>query len=114
LALNSSNYKKYKQIEGESDRIDFLERMLTGNILSMAKGLNWKLENKVTAKILQSERMKKVHYKGTELISFDLSFKTNVSLPPRAGLGKGTSIGFGVTRKLKATRGTIQKQEANV
>lgn len=39
LPFNEENYKAYQRLEGLSERCEFLERKLTGNILSLAKGL---------------------------------------------------------------------------
>lgn len=39
LALNKNNFERFNKIEGWKDRKVFLNRILTGNILSMAKGL---------------------------------------------------------------------------
>ena len=37
LPLNSDNYKKYQNISILSERINFLEKILIGNILSLQK-----------------------------------------------------------------------------
>lgn len=95
LALNHKNYLKYAAMEEDSERKALLESILVGNILSMAKGLGWSIDKPIELDIKRIDGIKKVQYKKADLMSFNLIFSTNVSLPLRAGLGKGTSIGFG-------------------
>jgi hypothetical protein len=44
--------------------------------------------------------MKLLSFKGKEMPGFSLDFNSNVILPPYIGLGKGSSIGFGVVKKI--------------
>lgn len=96
LALNTENYKKYQQLEGLAERIQMLEKTLTGNILSFAKGIDWHIEKPVKVQIQELIMEKKMHYKGVPLMAFDVDFRTNVFLPNFLGLGKSASHGFGV------------------
>lgn len=101
LALNSENYKKFMQLTGLSEKITFLERLLTGNILSFAKGIDWQIEKPIKVEIQDLKGQKMVKYKGTPLMAFDVDFSCNVSLPNYLGLGKSASHGFGVVRQIK-------------
>ena len=105
MPLNAENYRAYCQAEGLSDKVDMLERMLRGNILSMAKGLGIHFERQVVATVTKLGEPKAIYYKGVKMMGFDASFKTNVSLPNHIGLGKGVSIGNGMVvrweRKIK-------------
>jgi CRISPR/Cas system endoribonuclease Cas6 (RAMP superfamily) len=47
--------------------------------------------------------MKLLSFKGKEMPGFSLDFNSNVILPPYIGLGKGSSIGFGVVKAIKTT-----------
>lgn len=96
LALNAENYKKYKQLSGMADRIQMLEKLLVGNILSFAKGVEWQIEKPVKVQIQELRGEKMVHYKGVPLMAFDVNFSSNVFLPNFLGLGKSASHGFGV------------------
>lgn len=95
IALNSKNYEEFDKLHGLAERIHFLEKILTANILSMAKGVDWHIEVplKVTIKDIQKESWVKL--KGIKLKSFKLVFSSNVSLPSNIGLGKGAAFGFG-------------------
>jgi len=95
LPLNQDNFIEYQQLEGIAEKCIFLERILTGNILSMGKGLGIHFATKIQVKITNIITTRLLRYKKVKLMGFDIEFKTNVSLPDYIGLGKGTSIGFG-------------------
>jgi len=95
LPFNHDNYAKYMSAESIADKATMLEKMLIGNILSFAKGMKIHLDKKIQCKIISSEEPRLVTYKGIKMMSFDVMFKTNVSLPNYIGLGKGVSLGFG-------------------
>lgn len=95
LPLNSENYKKYLSLDECSARIEFLERMLVGNLLSFAKGMNINVEKELVCKILAIEEPCLVTAKGVKMMAFDVEFKTNLSLPDYMGIGKHVSLGFG-------------------
>lgn len=99
LALNEKNYPEYLGLEGIVEKITFLEKILTGNLLSFAKGIQWTVDKGIEVKLLNLPTFKPVKHKGQSLLSFDVEFKTNVFLPPDIGLGKGASVGFGTVLK---------------
>lgn len=100
LPLNQENYEKYMTLDSMADKYAMLERLLTGNILSFAKGLGIHFENQVECKITAAEEPRIIPYKGVKMMNFDVEFKTNVSIPDFVGLGKGVSLGHGtVVRK---------------
>lgn len=101
LPLNSTNYSAFSKIEGLGDRVDFLESILTANILSLAKGLNIHFDEKVFVSITNIESTKLLNYKGVKMMGFDILFKTNVSFPNYIGVGKGVSLGFGLLHRMK-------------
>jgi len=96
LALNQTNYLEYIKIESLSEKCLFLEKVLIGNILSMGKGLNVKFENEITCKINNIIDTKTLLYKNIKMMSFDVEFKSNVSIPDYIGIGKGASLGYGM------------------
>ena len=100
LPLNSENYAAYCQEESLAGRFAMLERLLTANILSFAKGIGIHFDGQVVARITEMDEPRLQYYKGVKLMSFDAEFKTNVSLPDYIGIGKGVSLGMGmVVRK---------------
>ncbi len=98
--LNSANFEKYNALESLIDRIALLEKILTGNLLSMAKGIGWHVDKPIHVKIQNLHAVKPNKFKDIEVITFNLQFFTNVNLPPFIGLGKGASTGFGIVEPL--------------
>lgn len=102
LPLNSSNYVAYSEIGGLVGRVQKLERVLVGNILSMASGLGVFVDVPIKVEITEicgSPRV--VPYKKVGMMAFDIEFRSNVILPDFIGLGKGNSRGFGMVRTKK-------------
>lgn len=100
IALNSKNYKTFQSLTTLTEKVQFLEKNLTGNILSFAKGVDWRIDNEVTVAITDVQRQRRAKYKGVPLITFDVQFKSNVFLPNHLGLGKSVSHGFGQIRMI--------------
>ncbi len=100
LPFNSENYQEYKSIEDLSGKVQFMEKILVGNILSFAKGVGVSLDSNVTCKIKSMDNQRLVRYKGVKMMSFDIVFKTNVTIPDFVGIGKGVSLGFGMVTRI--------------
>lgn len=95
LPLNQNNYEEYTKLEGLAEKSLFLERVLIGNMLSMAKGLDVFIDQQVNCNILDLSDLRWIYFKGVKVMSLDVVFKTNVVLPNYIGLGKGCSINHG-------------------
>lgn len=98
FALNEKNYQRYNSLTSEMDRLEMLERILIGNILAFAKGMDWHVEQEIRVRIREIRNTKQLKYKNTHLMAFDVNFSSNVFLPNFIGLGKGASHGYGVVR----------------
>lgn len=101
LPFNQENFQEYSKLESIAEKCVFLEKILTGNILSFAKGLHIFFDKQVHCKILELENSTLTTYKGVKMNRFDAVFTCNVSIPDFAGLGKGVSIGYGMVTKYK-------------
>ena len=106
LALNEDNYKKYLSISDFDDKKRFLEKILTGDILSLASGIGWNVGRKINVEISdifkeKPELYKYINGKPLLLTSISARFRTNVFLPNHLGLGKGASRGFGVVMEIR-------------
>lgn len=104
IALNQNIYPKYHALN--NDRIkqrDLLEGILRGNILSFAKGLNWWIKERVEVKIIEilSANPTPIYKNKKAAIAFNIKFESNVILPDFIGLGKRTSVGFGIVTSTK-------------
>ena len=96
LPLNEENYSLFTQTSDTEERLKMLQRILTGNILSMLKGLGIRMEQRVEVHITHLEERPFVLFKGVKLYCANISFDSNVLLPQHVGLGKHASVGFGV------------------
>jgi hypothetical protein len=95
LPFNQDNYNEFQLIEDVKGKAEFLEKILTGNILSFAKGIGIHFGRNVICHITSMEEIGVMKYKNINFAAFDIMFKTNVSLPNYIGLGRGVSHGFG-------------------
>jgi len=98
MALNQTNHKLFLEATDEQRTI-MLNKILLGNVLSLLKGLNIRLnENEhLMAKTNVSEKSTK--FKDKDMIAFMGSFIINAILPDGIGLGKAVSRGFGTIKK---------------
>ncbi|MCR3907053.1 MAG: CRISPR-associated endonuclease Cas6 [Tenericutes bacterium] len=94
LALNKSNYLKYKHMTWIA-RKQLLSRILIGNVLSAAKGLGIEISKELSAEI-QYVKPVNCHVKDNLLLGFYGKFKINFDMPPLFSIGKSVSRGFGV------------------
>jgi len=101
LPLNSSNYAKYQNTGSMIERIQILERILIGNILSFLKGVSIHIEEQLELHITDIKGQCPLTYKNVKLIAFDIEFKTNIFLPQYIGIGKNASVGCGVLTVVK-------------
>lgn len=102
MPLNQENYANYMKLTSLKEKLAFLEKILTANILSFAKGMDWTINEKIETNILELKGGFPVQFKGKSLVGFSATFSTNVSLPYLIGLGKSVTHGFGIVRNLKS------------
>lgn len=93
LALNKNNFERFNKIEGWKDRKVFLNRILTGNILSMAKGLGIIVDRRLYPKTRLD--FTNADYKSVNMVAFTGEFRVRFRIPDYFGFGKGASQGFG-------------------
>lgn len=100
LALNQKHYAQWQACgDDEFAQKKLLSRILCGNILSFAKGIEWWIEGRVEVEITKIKAIKTLRFKQNDVLTFTVEFQMNVHLPEFTGLGKGVSIGFGVLEK---------------
>lgn len=100
LPLNTKNYVQYQNSESLVERIQILERVLVGNILSFLKGIDIHLEEQMIVHVTDITGQRAFIYKKVKLMAFDIEFKTNIQLPQYIGIGKNASIGCGLLTKI--------------
>ncbi|MGM0598159.1 MAG: CRISPR-associated endonuclease Cas6 [Myxococcota bacterium] len=101
LPLSQKNKATFSQLKNNDERILLLEKILTGNILSMAKGLNVVLQGTLEVMIEEVFSHEKIKYKNVEFDAFTLKFRCNMAMPDGIGIGKGVSNGFGFLKNLE-------------
>ncbi len=110
LPLNAKNYEEFVKIEGLAAKVSFLEKILTGNLLSFAKGVDVKIENQLICNITSLSEPTLIKNKGVKLMAFDIEFKTNLSLPEFIGVGKNASIGYGILTEVRDGKNLKEKK----
>lgn len=102
MPLNQKNYSAWRQANGLVERYQMLEKLLVNHIIGFAKDLQWKWGEErivvVIKKIMKHPIVTRRHQ--TKLMTFDLEFSCNVSLPNGLALGKAVSHGHGVLKKM--------------
>lgn len=96
LPFNEANYEHFVSISRMAERVELLERILIGNILSLFKGLDVFIGFPLHIEIVHYVQKTPVVYKGVKLMRFDVSFMANVLLPNYVGLGRHSSVGAGL------------------
>ena len=100
LALNEKNYEKYQCLGTQAKKIEQLEKILIGNIISMSKSLGYTVPAPIEANIIKI-RETRTSLKGTPMIGFLGTFSVNFEIPDYWGIGKSVSRGFGTVKRLK-------------
>ncbi len=98
MALNQSNHTKYLN-SNLSRQSDLLNRIFTGNILSISKCLNYTVQGRIRA--YTNVRPIEVNFKDKPMLAFKGKVSVNFLIPDYWGLGKSTSRGFGTIKRLK-------------
>lgn len=95
IALTDENFKKYHSMLALTDKVNFLEKVITGNILSFLKGIGYHAAEKIECAITQLKEPVEQSYKHVKFDTFELMFVSNMELPDGIALGKSGSVGFG-------------------
>jgi hypothetical protein len=95
IALNEKNFEKYQKIGQLLRRKNLLAKILTGNLLSMSKGIGYHAESTIYSEVYYFEEVTTT-LKGNPMVGFLAKFVANFVIPDLWGLGKSVSRGFGV------------------
>ena len=96
VPFNTENYQKWMEAEDLHERVELLERILAGNIITFVHHLGWRLPDRLEVKLMAIREMKTITVHGTQRIAFNLIYKANIDLPPGIALGRSVAFGFGV------------------
>lgn len=95
VSLNQKNIRIYQE-SNNIEREEILKRILVGNILSLSKGLNYSVPEKLYVWIDLYECA--INFKNINMIGFKGRFRTNFLIPDYLGIGKSVSRGFGTIK----------------
>lgn len=114
LPLNQENYLKYNEVESYHEKMQILESVLMGNLLTFCEGIGIAPERPLKAAITRIVNEKKLKYRGQLMQAYDVDIKTNLSIPDFIGLGKGSGLGYGVvTASLPRQTRSQQTKDTN-
>ena len=99
IGLNQKNFIKYNEA-GWEEKNEMLKRVMTGNVLSMAKHLDCWLSKDQKIKIDIKLKEKEVNLKGKSMTGFNGIIKANFLIPDYLGIGKSVSRGFGALKQI--------------
>lgn len=97
MALNQQNYRRFVQSTMREQK-QLLRRILTGNILSFYKSLDFIVKNELD--VITSVHYIHTNFKNKRMLAFVGEFAVNALLPDFIGLGKSVSRGFGAVKRL--------------
>lgn len=101
FGLNQANYHSYERANADA-RQELLSRIIVGNLLSLAKGMNVQVEGRLEVHPYLEERL--VRFKDEVVLGFVGTFTTNYLIPDLIGIGKSVSRGFGCVRQCTKNR----------
>lgn len=94
IALNDTNLSKYRYMYGD-ERVKFLSRLLSQNIVFLAKEMGLDLHTKIFSRLDLESLYPKMVDDG-QMGAFQGEFRTNFVLPNFLGVGNGITKGYGV------------------
>lgn len=96
MALNQKNSPIYNKSD-RVQKVKLLEKILIGNLLTLSKALNYKVEETLQVRVYLEPCT--IGFKNNLMNGFKGSFETNLILPDYLGVGKSVARGFGTIMK---------------
>ncbi len=104
IALNQEDYKEFQKLEGIIAQVQFLESRLWKALSYFAKGVGFpQAEHSLRVIIDDLPYRRVVTLHKQKVSAFDVSFRTNLSIPDYTGVGKGVVVGMGVVSREKVS-----------
>ncbi len=102
LPLNQRNHAKFVALKSARNRSQLLERIMIGNVLSLAKSFGHVVQQRLVADCSKLRPVRPT-LKGISMLGFVGQFRVNFRIPTLAGIGKSVSRGFGVVHQMAPT-----------
>ncbi|MDP3395345.1 MAG: CRISPR-associated endonuclease Cas6 [Methanoregula sp.] len=110
LALNQQNAKKFYDLKGKPERDAFIQKILIGNLETLAKSLDFKTPLPI---ICKAKIRFRIDWMGRENVMVFLGkFKTNLRIPDYFGIGQSVLQGFGTIKCIPEIPGTDDEVNA--
>lgn len=100
MALNQDNDREYFKLS-QSHQHEKLLSILTGNLVTLSKGLDYTIPDRDGLKAEGNFRQVTVNFHNIPMHCFYGDFSVNFMIPELLGLGKQSARGFGVVRELR-------------
>jgi hypothetical protein len=110
LALNQQNAKKFYDLKGKPDRDAFMQKILHGNLITLAKSIDYDLTGHLISESRVRFKRERVHQEN--VMVFLGTFRTNLRIPDYLGIGQSISSGFGTIRKITDNPGNDKEVDA--
>ena len=107
LALNQQNVKKFYDLMGKPERDAFMKKILTGNLSTLAKSIDYNLPSPLTCDSRVRFKRERIHQEN--VIVFLGTFWTNLRIPDYLGIGQSVSSGFGTIRSVATVSGMVNE-----
>lgn len=101
LPFNDTNYQAWKECRNLVERVQLLERILAAHIIAFLASVEWRLPERMEISLQHIQQAKQVKFHGVPMLAFNISFTSNVLLPPGIAFGKAVSHGFGWTKPVR-------------
>ncbi len=98
LALNQQNARKFYNLKGKQERDAFMQKILAGNLTTLAKSLDYNLPAALMCVSRVRFRRERIH--DENVMVFVGSFETNLKIPDYLGIGQSISQGYGTIRSV--------------
>ena len=72
IGLTDENFKKYHSMLALTDKVIFLEKVITGNILSFLKGIGYHADEQIECAITEMKESREQSYKHVKFDTFDV------------------------------------------
>lgn len=95
IALNDRHYKNWQMQETDAARQQILADAFIAQVMAFARGIDWWVENRLEARIVEMAGPQWQHRSQMKFMSFQGLIKVQAKLPSGIGIGKGSSVGFG-------------------
>jgi len=99
ICFNEKNYELFKEIKTNEEKKELINRMLTGNIISIAKRFNYTIKERLLVQNAINLKPKIIKAKDISFLSFKGKFSVNFEIPDYWGIGKFVSFGYGTVIK---------------